>query len=206
MISFFLAFATAPFILQAQSQIGLKAGYNQASIKDQLYEFAPISAYHFGVFYRQNLFGNFHFQSDLLFSVKGGQEGLEIVMPSNDEVDFKVQLQYLNLPIAVQYHLESIIFEVGGELGLRLNTVVSGDDIDAPDLVESIWNKDLDLGAFVGLGYQFGRFHLSGRYNFGLVGMLDFVNTDTDGQVISEGTSGYNRTLQFSLAYAFLNK
>ncbi|MCB0644389.1 MAG: PorT family protein [Phaeodactylibacter sp.] len=186
----------------AQSQFGLKAGFNLARVQYQHADFASIPAYHAGLFYRQQLTYHLHAQVDLLYSLKGTQEGLSLMSGQHDEPDFKLQLNYLTLPLALQYHLDNFFLEGGAELGWQVQTTVSGDEVDNVELTEAVWGKEFDLGLFAGLGYQIGRFQVSGRYNFGIIPLLDGIQTDENGDPVGEAKSGYNRTAQISLAYA----
>lgn len=203
--NFFGLLALLCFIpsIQAQTQFGLKAGFNLARIQDQTYDFAPIAGYHAGMFFRQQVASKLHVQADLLFSLKGAQAGLPDVMSQNLDVsDFKVRLNYLTLPLGLQYRLDDFMLEAGVEVGRQLQTTVTGDEVDNVELTEAVWGKEFDLGLFAGLGYQAGRFHVSGRYNFGVVPLLEGIQTDENGDPVGATKSGYNRSIQVSLAYA----
>jgi hypothetical protein len=124
------------------------------------------------------------------------QKGTDV---SNAGVDAWVRLDYLEVPVLVQYAIAksstrafnvfggpSVAFNLRAESGAE----VGGETVDT-DIDEDI--EDFDFGIVVGAGVDFGRLTLDGRYTFGV------SNISTD----SGDPKARNRTLAFMAGIRF---
>ena len=101
-------------------------------------------------------------QPEVLFSQKGA---------TFDEFGAtgRIELDALDVPVLARYQFGRL-FVVGGpslSLKLRARQVLQfGDDEEAVDLEDDV--ESFDFGVVGGVGYQFGRISVDGRYTWGL--------------------------------------
>lgn len=101
-------------------------------------------------------------QPEVLFSQKGA---------TFDELGAtgRIELDALDVPVLARYQFGRL-FVVGGpslSLKLRARQVLQfGDDEEAVDLEDDV--ESFDFGVVGGVGYQFGRISVDGRYTWGL--------------------------------------
>jgi hypothetical protein len=101
-------------------------------------------------------------QPEVLFSQKGA---------AFDEFGAtgRIELDALDVPVLARYQFGRL-FVVGGpslSLKLRARQVLEfGDDEEAVDLEDDV--ESFDFGVVGGVGYQFGRISVHGRYTWGL--------------------------------------
>ncbi|HLP38790.1 porin family protein [Lacibacter sp.] len=181
-----IVFATA---VQAQHvNIGIKAGLNLYNIKynnDVKYDMKP--GLHAGLFGHIHVTKNFAVQPELLFSAQGAKY-------TTGGVDTKLNLNYLNVPILLQYMFDNgFRLEAGPQLGLLLTAKVD-DGTTKTDIKSDL--KPIDLGLGLGLGYIHvpSGFGVDARYNLGLSNINDEDNSNVKAN---------NRGFQVGVFYQF---
>ncbi|AXT49539.1 PorT family protein [Aquimarina sp. BL5] len=140
--------------------------------------------FHIGAVVEIPITEKFAFQPELLFSTQGVKE-------EEAGVDFKLNLNYINVPLIFKYYfIEGLNIEIGPQVGFLVSAKAKADSNDT-DVKDQF--KTLDLGANIGLGYQLdmGLF-FQGRYNYGITNIGDDDDSDLRNSVI-----------QFSVGYKF---
>jgi hypothetical protein len=174
---------------------GVKGGLNLASLS-----FDPEPGADFGLrpgvalggFVSIPMGSRLTIQPEGFFSQKGANA-------SEEGVDAWIHIDYLEVPVLVQYALTSSstrTFNVfaGPSLGFKLRARTGadfGEDSFDEDISEEI--ESFDFGVAFGAGVNFGRLSVDGRYTLG----LSNINKDTE-----EGKAK-NRTLAFLAGYRF---
>jgi hypothetical protein len=160
-----IVFATA---VNAQHvNIGIKAGLNLSNIKnsnDVKYDMKP--GLHAGLLGHIHVNKNFAVQPELLFSAQGAKYTTAGVVT-------KLNLNYLNVPVLLQYMFDNgFRFEAGPQVGLLL-TAKADNGTTKTDIKSNL--KPVDVGLALGLGYIHvpSGFGVDARYNFGLSNIND---------------------------------
>lgn len=181
-----MVFATA---VQAQHvNIGIKAGLNLYNIKysnDVKYDMKP--GLHAGLLGHIHITKSFAVQPELLFSSQGAQ------YKTGGETT-KLNLNYLNVPILLQYMFDNgFRFEAGPQVGFLLTAKVD-DGTTKTDIKSDL--KPLDVGLGLGVGYIHvpSGFGVDARYNLG----LSNINDDDNSSVKAN-----NRGFQVGVFYQF---
>lgn len=149
-------------------QFGAKGGLNVAKVTNTIFgdERTRASGY-LGGFARIGVNESWSIQPELLYSSQGFKYNVPILG------EYKVRLNYINLPVMVQYHLiPEFYLEAGPQLGFMVaaknkhgkTTVDIKDD-----------TKGVDFGLGFGLGYDFDfGLGIGARYNFGLTDVFEY--------------------------------
>lgn len=182
----FLALFGGLFINASAQEIsfGAKGGLNIAKVSNTIFDEETRAAVYLGGFARVGLNENWSIQPELLYSGQGFKYDVPILG------EYKVRLNYINLPVMVQYHF---IPEFHVEAGPQLGFLVAAKNIHGKTTVDI---KDQTKGVDFGLGFGFGYetdfgLGIGGRYNFGL----------TD--VFESDKSQKNSVAQIGLYYTF---
>jgi opacity protein-like surface antigen len=186
------AFAVATMGLSNAQDVsyGVKAGLNLANFggDDEVTEgFEGLTSFHIGGFAQIGISEKFMIQPELVYSQQGAQD--------DEDSDFKLRLNYLNLPIMAKYMVaDGFSLEAGPQVGFAISRKFTDgdDDVDADDEI-----KALDFGVGVGAGYELpSGLMFSVRYNLGLANLLE---DDFGGEDFSLN----NNVLQVSVGYKF---
>ena len=172
--------------INAQSPVtfGLKGGLNIANLRidDNDADLEARLGLHAGGVAHIHLNRNWAIQPELLYSAQGFGD------IDNDDVKWK--LDYINVPVMVQYMFDNgFRLETGPQLGLLINAEAKSGNAEV-DLKDDFKSTDVSWG--FGLNYlSKSQVGVGARYNLGL----------TD---ISESDSGVkNSVFQISLFYQF---
>ncbi|MEO9144412.1 MAG: porin family protein [Ginsengibacter sp.] len=181
---------------EAQISFGLKAGVNFSSLKGNGYtdpDQKPFIGLAIGGLANYTITEKLSIQPELIFSQEGTQ------WKATDE-EQKNRLNYLNVPILVQYRTPSGFFvHTGPQIGLLLSAKMTYKDHGAGGMVgEGDWDKEehrggqpptLDIKRFyagspISWGLGAGFIHQSGfgiiaRYNIGLTNALKKASDGT---------------------------
>lgn len=168
------------------SNIGIKAGYNLASVSfDGEGETGQRHSFHVGLYGETFLNNYLSVQSELLYS----QQGYEIKF---NNATFTQKLNYINLPIVMKvYPSKNIFIEVGPQIGLAITH--KEEFTSSYDLIEVSqefepnnfdWGINFGGGVKTNSGVSFGV-----RYHLGL------------GDIYEEN-SPHNRVWQFSVGFS----
>jgi len=153
----------------AQARIGLKAGGSLTNLTGSDVSGAGNKfGFHGGLVANLGFGGPLSVQPEVLFSMKGYQN------PDNSKQ--KINLNYIDVPVMLQYNADGLFFEAGPQIGF-LASAKSTDgsrDTDVKDLFQSV-----DFGYAVGLGYKLETGPMIGlRYNGGITSAFkDIANT-----------------------------
>lgn len=176
-----LIFATTSFA--QHTQFGVKAGVNLSSVKiSDGEDYDSKTGIHFGGLAHIHLSQHWAIQPELVFSMQGGQD------ESNDQ---KLKLNYINVPVLVQYMFdEGFRLQTGPQIGFLVSAKNKIGDVeyDADDQIESI-----DFAWVFGGSYLFPQgLGIDVRYNHGISNISDV-----------SGFEAHNRVFQLGLFYQF---
>jgi len=158
---------------RGQVNLGIKAGINIYNVKnDNNTKYDQIKGYNFGLFGHIHLNSQWAIQPELVYSAQGAING-----------DTKYNLDYINVPVLLQY-----MFDNGFRLqaGPQLGFLIRADNRD--DL------KPIDFGLSIGASYVVPStgFGIDARYNLG----LSNINKD-------DAIKSTNRGFQLGVFYIF---
>ncbi len=169
MKKFFLvaSFILVAIAINAQATFGIKAGANFSNIKVSGDGESRTTDMKVGL----NIGGlanipfssMFSVQPELVFSMEGGKE-------ESDGDKESLNLNYINVPVLLQYNSSGFLAETGPQIGFlmgaKLKSEYNGDEeeVDVKDDLENI-----NLSWAIGLGYKLpSSFGFNARYNLGL--------------------------------------
>ncbi|MDQ0781729.1 porin family protein [Chryseobacterium sp. W4I1] len=216
---------TGSFLATAQEKtksaspvtFGVKAGFNASTLSkadqyDNDQKLKP--GFNAGIFAHIPVAEKFSIQPELLFSQLGSKtEEREVYYINSDrysrDLDYKKTLNYLTLPVMVQYNiLPQLYVEAGPEFGLLLggknkgditvarnsgNTTTTETTTFSEDIVKDLHNK-FNFGIGIGAGYYFTQnFGVTARFTAGI----------TDIYKHNSGDAIRNNAFQVGVAYKF---
>lgn len=171
--------------LNAQAQLGIKAGVNQAVLRGDVGGGADYrTSYHAGIFYEAKLFGPVSVQPELLYSLQGAQARSLVRNLSLEEFDTK--MHYLTLPVMAKVTLGPVFVEAGPQFSylvssrdngrLQINATSSGPrEYLGFDRRNSDDYKRGELGVALGAGIKFPLgFAIGGRFTTSLNDIGDY--------------------------------
>lgn len=175
-------------VLFAQKwDFGVKGGVNIATIVgDETSGTDPRTSFYVGGFTQVELSDKFAFQPEILYSSQG-------VEGNENGFDMTLKLDYLTIPLMAKYYItENFTLDVGPQLGflLQADAETMGISVDFKDYM-----KNFDFGLNFGLGYEFDKFAINGRYNVGLSDIWDSAEF--------EEFDNQNSVIQLGIAYKF---
>jgi len=178
---------------------GVKGGLNLATVKGKDVEgTSNLPGFHGGFQANIPLTGGFSVQPELFYSAEGAKMTVE-AQGDGDEIitaTAKTHLNYVNLPILLQYRHSSGVFAITGpQVGYLLSAKVKaqGESQDVKDM----FNK-INLGWTLGVGYIIPStsIGIDVRYNYGITK----VAKGEDG---GPSAKAFTRTLQAGVFYRF---
>jgi hypothetical protein len=179
-------FSMAAASAQRTPQFGIKAGLNIADLKMPEgigFETEPKLGMHVGLLAHIHLSKSVGIQPELVYSSQG-------MKTSIDDVAYDWNLNYINLPIMLQYMFNNgFRLEAGPQIGFLVNAKIK-DNTGSTSIKDDLKGTDIGLG--VGLNYlTYSGFGIGGRLNLGL------------SDVNEEGFEMKNRVGQISVFYMF---
>lgn len=182
-----LILSLLPLSIAASAQevsFGAKGGLNIADLTN-ISNTKARAAVHLGAFAQIGLDENWTIQPELVYSGQGAKIDPSLPLLS----DYTVALNYINLPVMLQYHLiPEFHLEAGPQIGF-LVAAKAKEDGNSINLKDDY--KGMDFGLGFGLGYTFDMgLGVNARYNFGLTDVFD-----------GNGDSRKNSVAQFGLYY-----
>jgi opacity protein-like surface antigen len=188
----------------SQFTVGPRAGLNVSTINkekgllfnDNINYKQGLNA---GIFLNYRLSSLFGLQTELLYSQQGyTTQGIGITDISGTpffDAKFKTSLQYLNVPVLLDYKLgqTGIYLELGPQVGFLLedNYYADNKKIDNYLKEDKPSTNKIDFSMVGGVGYHFDfGVSVSARYSYG------FINAEKEDILSSK-----NRLFQFALAY-----
>jgi hypothetical protein len=161
-----------------QDEFGLKTGVNFSRFSASINSISSATTgFHFGLYYKTWIEGNFYFRPELLFSSQGQKDEYHS-SPSGPAVGTTTTtINYLNVPLLFETG-KVVTFHFGPQLGLALSGKEVGtiDGTPVNDDLKNIMNFT-DLSLLVGLGISPSKhFHLGLRYQFGMTNIFKTSN------------------------------
>jgi len=168
----------------AQTNFGLKAGYNSSSVQiSDGADFDSKSGFHVGGLAHIHISEHFAVQPEVVFSTQGGEI-------SDDNT---LNLNYINVPVLAQYMVnDGFRLQTGPQVGFLVSAEreIGDVEIDVDDTYNSV-----DFSWVFGAGYLFtSGIGIDLRYNLG----LNNISDDSDFEA-------KNRVFQVGLFYQFRN-
>jgi hypothetical protein len=169
----------------AQASFGIKAGgsltnFTGSDVSNSSNKFG----FHGGLLANLAFSDALSIQPEVLFSMKGAQEEAN---SSN-----KVNLNYIDVPVMLQYNADGLFFEAGPQVGFLASA--KNNDIDVKEVFKSV-----DFGYAVGLGYKLETGPMIGlRYNGGITGNVK--------EVLGVTPKSYNSAFQLYVGFMFGGK
>lgn len=160
-----------------ETHFGLKAGVNIASLSvSPGTDHNSKAGLHVGGLAHIHLSKNFALQPELVFSMQGGQR----------EDDVKWKLNYINIPLLVQYMTENgFRLQTGPQLGLLVSAKSENDDVEV-DIKDAFTSTDFSW--VFGAGYLFpSGFGVDARYNLGISDVWDASSAKVKNSVFQLG-------------------
>lgn len=186
-ILFIALLSTITYAVQAQlhADFGIKGGLNIANLKIENSTSAdPKSGVNLGALCHLHFATNWAVQPELVYSSQGAEQTIS-------GVDYRIKLNYINVPVLIQYMTGSgFRLQTGPQFGILAGakTKVGDTESDAGGTFDTF-----DFSWAMGASYVTNSgFGIDARYNLGLANIID------DG-----GPSTKNRVLQFGLFYQF---
>lgn len=179
----------------AQISGGIKAGLNLASWGGDADDTNMKPGLLAVFFLTAPITDQFSIQPELLYNAVGTK--------FEDADDISYRLNYLSIPVMVQYNVtEQFKVEAGPQVGFLASAHYKNDD-DKTDMKDAF--KGTDFGFNLGVGATFDNFTASLRYSFGLAnvfdddsfGFFDFLVDDVDIK---------NNTFQISIGYTLFHE
>jgi len=189
LISFLIAFLSIGSVQSQHMNIGVKGGLNLSNVvSENSSNGASIAGFHVGLLAHFHLNEQFALQPEVVFSTQGAKL-------SNSGVETQLNLNYVNIPISLQF-----MFDNGFRLfaGPQVGFLVGAKSYT--NNTESDRNDDFrsfDMGAIFGVSYinPDSNFGIDARYNYGFTDIIE----DNSGP-------SYNRGIQLGLFYLFKHK
>ena len=195
------------FVSKAQMNIGVKASLNMATISgDNTDETEMMPSYQVGLVTNFNISEAFSIQPGLMLSGKGSKKSL-------NDVDTRLTLNYLEVPINVIYNISDFQVFAGPYLGFGLFADVKSDndladEIDAEfkndislveaSTLETLYYNSFDYGLNVGAGYMVNEsIQIQAGYGLG----LGNIHPKVDGEDPNSDTN--NSVIQLNVSYFF---
>jgi hypothetical protein len=177
----FFVCASSFAFANAQTKFGIKAGANIASLSGDDVEDAKAKvSLNAGVFAELPLASSISLRPELVFSGQGAKA-------SESGFDYKLNLNYINLPILAKWTAGSGGFfaETGPQFGFLMSAKAKGDggDVDVKDEM-----KGVDFSWAFGLGYHVApNIGINARYNLGLSNVYDADDVKVKNSVFQVG-------------------
>jgi len=183
---FCLVTATIVLLLVGTAQethFGIKAGVNVASVEvSNGADYDGKAGLHAGGLAHIHITRHFALQPEIVYSMQGGKVN-----------DFKLKLNYINIPLLAQYMtLDGFRLQTGPQLGLLVSakTETGNVEINRKDVYSST-----DFSWVFGAGYLFPQgIGIDARYNLGISNIID-----------DNGAEAHNRVFQVGLFYQFMH-
>ncbi len=168
-------------------QFGVRAGMNISSLSGDADGFDSRIGYHVGAIMDWNVAGNLYVQPGLFFTTRGVKEG-----------DWKMNANYLQIPISVAYRFPvSDTFKIDVNAGPYFAMGIGGkykqDGFKDSDIFGDEGDcKRFDAGLRVGAGVQISKFSVGLIYDLGLANISK-----------ADGVDLKNGAFQISVGYNF---
>lgn len=173
--------------VQAQNvKFGIKGGLNISKLT-AFDESKTLAGFNAGGFINIGLNKSWAIQPEVVYSAQGTKLNSSVFFGLG-HIPSTVKLNYVNVPVMVQYTIaEAFYVEAGPQLGILASAKyrVNNNTTDVKDDMKSI-----DFGLGFGCGYTFDMgLGVNARYNFGLTNVFDSDNFNHKNSVAQIGLS-----------------
>jgi len=193
------------FFLNSQAQVfnaGVILGISGSQVEGDGYSGYRKLGFIAGGFTNTSLSEKLSAQLEIYFINKGSQRN-----PNTDKGDtdaFKLNINYIDIPLVLRYHYKSFMFE-GGLYGSVFLSYSMSDEFGERDTGRYPF-KAYDFGSFIGINYHVNDqliFNLRSKNS--LVPVRDFENFDQQVGILNKlfNRGWYNLDLNFSIRYQF---
>ncbi|MEN8138981.1 MAG: outer membrane beta-barrel protein [Bacteroidota bacterium] len=148
--------------LNAQNKIGIRSGWNYASISDDGNRFGNhLNSFYVGLFKEHKIIPMFHFGYGLEYL----QNGYEVKRA------YTHKLNYISVPLYLKFKLGPAFITAGTGLNFMVsdNIDVSVASVDTPDGTVNTFDMPLQVGA----GVKILMFTIDFRYHWGMFDVID---------------------------------
>lgn len=169
--------------------IGIKGGLNIYNINNENnVKYDPKVGFNVGLLGHVHLAKQVALQPELVYSAQGAKY-------TTAGVETKLKLDYLNIPILIQYMFDNgFRIQAGPQIGFLLGAKAKSGNVEI-DFKDNLKKVDFAIGAGVGYVHPATGFGVDARYNIGLSNIND-----------NNGSKSYNRGLQLGVFYLFNHK
>ena len=145
-------------VSQAQVRFGFKGGANLANVTGDIEGVKMKIGFNAGAVAKISVTDAFSIQPEVVYSNQGA---------TIEELDVKMNLNYINIPVMFQYNVSGFIIETGPQVGILASAKAKAEG-ESADIKEMF--KGIDFSWGVGVGYQMpgSGLGLNARYNVGL--------------------------------------
>lgn len=196
-------------------RLGVIGGFTSSDSNAAIFKTSSYSLYHAGVTFECPIVGGFAIQPSILYQVKGATLGVHDIFSSQQPptvtfLDNKVG--YVEVPVQIQWGPDLLAFRpyVFAEpfVGFGVNTsnrfaeqsLIPLEDVND---FRGAAVKRLEYGAAAGLGFEFSRFQISGRYFWNLGSLYDETGSVTSvAAAIKMAYDGHGHYNGFSISAA----
>lgn len=168
-----LILAAGTVVFAQPPKFGLKAGVNLARTNNTVGgESGTKVGLNIGALSHIHLSPQFSLQPEIYYSGQGGEVS-----------DVKLNLNYINIPLLLQYNFDNgFRLQTGPQVGFLVDVNDNYDAFESDDF------KSTDVSWSFGLGYlTYSGFGIDGRYNLGLTKINDVGSGKTTNRVIQIG-------------------
>ena len=168
-----LVLAISTTVLAQPPKFGLKGGINLARTNNTVGgESGTKLGLNLGALSHIHLSPNFSLQPEIYYSGQGGEVG-----------DVELALNYINVPVQVQYNFDNgFRLQTGPQVGFLVDVSDNYDAFTSDDF------KSTDVSWTFGIGYlTYSGFGIVGRYNLGLTKINDVGTGKTTNRVFQIG-------------------
>lgn len=181
---------------------GLIAGISGAQVEGDGYGGYKKLGFIGGGFVNVDLSEKLSAQFEIYFINKGSFKGAH---PDKGDYDkFSLNLNYIEIPVAIRYKQNKFMFEAGLYYAKFLSYTL--EDEFGPRSVNQYPFKGFDFGGFIGVYYQLNdHFSFNLRSKNSIIPIRDFQNLDQNVGILNKlfNRGWYNVDLNFSIRYQF---
>lgn len=198
---FFLVLSLNFNSFSQEFKVGALAGVNASQVSGDGYGGFDKAGIIAGLYSNAYLSEKFDLQFEINYSEKGSRKNPKT---SDGDTDFfLLRMNYIEVPLMLQYHKNKFTYESGFYLGQLINDYL--EDENGPGQVDPNLNqlKDRDFGFLVGINYNFTE-HLIMNWRLSS-SVVPFRDHDSGGRF--QFKSGlYHHYLSFTMRYEFFGR
>ncbi len=183
-------------------KVGALAGLSGSQVEGDGYGGYNKLGFILGGFTNVSISEKFSTQLEMYYINKGSQRNPNTSQGDVDE--FHLNINYIEMPLAIRYHYKSFLFETGVYYSVFLNYTMSDEFGNRDDRPFPF--KSYDFGAFLGVNYKLNdHFSCNLRSKNSVLPIRDFQNLDQQIGVLNQlfNRGWYNLDLNFTLRYQF---